>query len=37
MKDEVLMEIDTNIKYNPDIHLEKSKTWGKGFAEHLKK
>jgi flavorubredoxin len=36
VKDEVLMEIDTNIKYNPDIHLEKSKAWGKDFAEHLK-
>ena len=37
VKDEVLMEIDTNIKYNPDIHLMKSKAWGKDFAENLKK
>lgn len=37
VKDEVLMEIDTNIKYNPDIHLMKSKEWGKDFAENLKK
>ena len=33
---EVHVAIDTNIRYHPEDHLEKSRAWGKEFAENLK-
>ncbi|TET72963.1 FprA family A-type flavoprotein [Candidatus Bathyarchaeota archaeon] len=37
VKNEVCVEVGTNIKYHPDEHLAKCKAWGKDFAEYLKK
>jgi flavodoxin len=36
VKPEVCVEVDTNIQYHPDDHLEKCRVWGKAFAENLK-
>lgn len=36
LKDDVAVEVDTNIKYHADLHLEKWKKFGREFAESLK-